>query len=93
MIENQEKTVGRVVVGKVVSNKMDKTIVVSVDRKVKHPLYGKYLKRESRMYAHDGNNTCRIGDVVRIRSCRPLSKTKHWELVEVITQGEQDTLE
>lgn len=93
MTETQEKTTGRTVVGKVVSNKMEKTIVVSIERKVKHPLYGKYLKRESRMYAHDNNNTCKIGDVVLIRSCRPLSKTKHWELVEVITQGEKDTIE
>lgn len=92
MIEQQESA-GRTVIGKVVSNKMDKTIVVSVERKVKHPLYGKYLKRDSRMYAHDNDNACKIGDVVVIRQCRPLSKTKHWELIQVLKQGEKDTVE
>lgn len=93
MIEQQQEVSGRTVIGKVVSNKMNKTIVVSVERKVKHPLYGKYLKRDSRMYAHDDDNVCNIGDVVLIRSCRPLSKTKHWELVKVLEQVEKDTIE
>ncbi len=69
-------------IGKVVSNKMNKTIVVQVERKVKHPLYGKYLRRFSKMNAHDEENTCNIGDIVMIKESRPLSKTKHWVLVK-----------
>lgn len=92
MIEPQ-KTNDRTVIGKVISNKMDKTIVVSVDRKIKHPLYGKYLKRDSRMYAHDSENVCGMGDLVLIRQCRPISRTKFWELVQVLEKGEQDTAE
>lgn len=80
------ESVGRLVVGKVTSNKMDKTIVVQVDRKVKHPLYKKYVRKFSKMYAHDETNLCVVGDFVRIKMCRPVSKSKHWTLVEVITQ-------
>lgn len=74
----------RTIKGNVVSNKMDKTIIVEVRRKVKHPLYGKYLLRSSKMVAHDEKNVCQIGDVVMIRQCRPLSRTKRWQLVEVL---------
>jgi small subunit ribosomal protein S17 len=81
---------GQVFVGKVISNKMDKTIIVQVDRKVKHELYGKYLARSSKMCAHDEKNACNIGDVVKISSSRPISKTKHWVLVEVLEQAEKD---
>lgn len=89
MIEQKESG-RRNVVGKVISNKMDKTIIVEVERKVKHALYGKYMKRYSKMCAHDDSNTCKIGDVVEIQQCRPMSKTKHWMLVKVLTnpQGE-----
>lgn len=87
----QEPT--RTVVGKVISNKMDKTIVVEVERKIKHPLYGKYVRRSSKMYAHDDKNTCQIGDLVRIANSRPISKTKHWVLVEVIEQVEKELTE
>lgn len=76
------------VVGKVVSNKMDKTIVVVVERKIKHPFYGKYVKRQSRMYAHDGDNICNMGDVVMIKQSRPLSKLKSWVLVKVVEKTE-----
>ena len=79
----------RMVTGKVISNKMHKTIVVQVERKVKHPLYEKYVRRFSKMYAHDEENTSKIGDLVTIQQCRPLSKTKRWNLVEVVKREEQ----
>ncbi|HLB42307.1 MAG TPA: 30S ribosomal protein S17 [Gammaproteobacteria bacterium] len=78
----------RTVIGKVVSDKMDKTIVVQVERKVQHPLYGKYVRRFSKMYAHDEENACRLGDMVLIKQSRPLSKTKRWMLVEIIKREE-----
>jgi small subunit ribosomal protein S17 len=71
-------------VGLVVSNKMDKSIVVSIERKVKHPKYGKFVKKTSKFVAHDENNSCSIGDTVKIMETRPLSKTKNWRLVEVL---------
>ena len=70
-------------VGVVVSNKMDKTIVVAVKRKVKHPIYGKFVNKTTKFYAHDENNDCNIGDMVRIMETRPLSKNKCWRLVEI----------
>jgi len=74
-------------VGVVVSNKMTKSITVAVERKVKHPKYGKFLKLTSKFRAHDEQNTCNIGDTVRISETRPLSKTKNWRLVEVIERA------
>lgn len=71
-------------VGVVVSNKMQKSIVVSVERKVKHPKYGKFVKLTSKFVAHDEKNDCQIGDTVKIMETRPLSKTKNWRLVEVV---------
>jgi small subunit ribosomal protein S17 len=71
-------------IGIVVSNKMDKTIVIAVKRKVKHPIYGKFINRTSKFYAEDETNTCSIGDTVRIMETKPLSKTKNWRLVEII---------
>jgi small subunit ribosomal protein S17 len=71
-------------VGLVVSNKMNKSIVVSIERKVKHPKYGKFVKKTSKFVAHDENNACSIGDTVKIMETRPLSKTKNWRLVEVL---------
>ncbi|MGI6739342.1 MAG: 30S ribosomal protein S17 [Christensenellales bacterium] len=73
--------------GKVVSDKMDKTVVVAVNRLVKHPLYGKYLKRTSKLHAHDENNACGIGDTVRVMETRPLSKTKCWRVVEILEKA------
>ena len=70
--------------GVVVSNKMDKTIVIEVKRKVKHTIYGKFLNKTSKYYAHDEDNTCSIGDTVLIMETRPLSKSKNWRLVEII---------
>lgn len=93
MIEQKESARAVTVVGKVVSNKMQKTIVVEVDRKVKHPLYGKYMKRSSKMYAHDSENTCKVGDLVLIKQSRPMSKTKNWVLVEVLEKSDRDTAE
>lgn len=72
------------VTGKVVSNKMDKSITVLVERKVRHPLYGKQLRRSTKIKAHDENNICQQGDVVRIKETRPISKTKSWTLVDVL---------
>jgi small subunit ribosomal protein S17 len=77
------------ITGKVTSNKMDKTIVVQVERKVKHPLYGKYVRRFSKMYVHDEENVCQIGDVVVIKQSRPLSRLKRWKLVEVVKREVQ----
>lgn len=80
----------RSITGQVVSDKMNKTIVVQVERKVKHPVYGKYVKRTSKMYVHDEENSSRVGDVVRIQQTRPLSKTKRWKLVEIVKREERE---
>jgi small subunit ribosomal protein S17 len=74
-------------IGIVVSNKMEKSIVVAVKRKVKHPVYGKFINKTTKFYAHDEENTSHIGDVVRIMEIRPLSKTKCWRLVEIIERA------
>ena len=74
-------------IGVVASNKMDKSIVVAIERKVKHTLYGKFLKKTSRFVAHDEENTCNEGDTVRIMETRPLSKNKNWRLVEIIERA------
>ena len=74
-------------VGVVVSNKMDKTIVVAEKRKVKHPIYGKFVNKTTKYYVHDETNTCNIGDTVRIMETRPLSKSKRWRLVEIIERA------
>jgi small subunit ribosomal protein S17 len=77
----------RTVEGRVVSNKMNKTVTVLVERQVKHALYGKYLRRSTKLHAHDETNACNEGDLVRVAECRPLSKTKNWQVVEVITRA------
>jgi small subunit ribosomal protein S17 len=87
--EHEQAKTQRTVIGTVVSDKMHKTIVVQVERKVRHPLYGKFVRRFSKMYAHDEDNTCHIGDVVLIEQSRPLSRTKRWKLVEVIKRETQ----
>lgn len=74
-------------VGVVVSNKMDKTIAVTVERRIKHPIYGKFMKRNKKFIAHDEQNECTIGDTVRIMETRPLSRRKRWRLVEVIEKA------
>jgi small subunit ribosomal protein S17 len=73
--------------GVVVSSKMDKSIVITVERKVKHPKYGKFVKKTSKFTAHDENNDCNPGDTVRIMETRPLSKTKNWRLVEIVERA------
>lgn len=83
-MSEQQATSNRTLQGRVVSNKMDKSITVVVERKVKHPLYGKYVQRTTKVHAHDENNECRTGDVVLVEQCRPLSKSKRWTLVEII---------
>jgi small subunit ribosomal protein S17 len=77
----------RTLQGRVLSDKMDKSITVAIERKVKHPLYGKFIKRTTKIHAHDEQNQCNAGDVVTIRECRPLSKTKSWTLVEVVSKA------
>ena len=74
-------------VGQVVSNKMDRTITVAVNRKVKHPIYGKFVNKTTKFVAHDGDNQCGIGDTVRISETRPMSKNKRWRLVEIIEKA------
>ena len=76
-----ESTNPRILTGVVTSNKSDKTITVKIERKVKHPLYGKVIKRATKVHAHDENNTATIGDIVSVKECRPFSKTKTWVLV------------
>ena len=88
MTEAIKKSV-RIVTGKVVSDKMDKTIVVAIERKVRHPLYGKVIRRVSKMHAHDENNSAKIGDVVAISESRPISKTKSWALDKIIESTAQ----
>jgi small subunit ribosomal protein S17 len=82
MTASNENT-ARTLSGRVVSNKMDKTVVVLVERKVKHPLYGKYVKRSTKVHAHDEDNSCQIGDLVTVSECRPLSRTKSWMLKSI----------
>ncbi|MEN9897923.1 MAG: ribosomal subunit protein [Pseudomonadota bacterium] len=81
---SEDTTKIRTITGRVVSDKMDKTITVLVERVVKHPVYGKYIKRSTKMMAHDEQNTCHEGDVVAITSCRPMSKNKTFKLVQVL---------
>lgn len=81
MSENSK--VERTLTGRVVSDKMNKTITVLIERRVKHPVYGKYITRSTKIHAHDENNECRIGDLVTVRQSRPLSKSKSWALVRI----------
>ncbi len=83
----EERKVRRERVGVVTSNKMEKSIVVAVKRKVKHPIYGKFVNKTSRYVAHDQENSCNIGDTVKIGETRPLSKTKNWRLVEIVERA------
>ncbi|QJC36559.1 30S ribosomal protein S17 [Enterobacteriaceae endosymbiont of Donacia simplex] len=78
----QKKT--KLLKGKVISNKMQKSIIVSINRLIKHPIYGKYINRTTKLHVHDKDNICKIGDIVEIKECRPLSKTKSWTLVNII---------
>ena len=84
MEDNLVRNLRKTRTGLVSSNKMDKTITVAVERKVKHPLYGKFLKKTTKLHAHDEKNECNIGDIVKIMETRPISKLKRWRLVEVV---------
>ena len=82
-----ERNLRKTKTGVVTSSKMDKTIIVAVERKVKHPIYGKFVKKTTKFHAHDEKNECGVGDTVRIMESRPLSKTKRWRLVEVVDKA------
>jgi small subunit ribosomal protein S17 len=82
-----ERNLRKTRIGMVVSNKMDKTVTVTVERRVKHPIYGKFVKKTTKFHAHDEKNECTIGDLVRIMETRPLSKSKRWRLVEVLEKA------
>jgi len=84
---SETNAVERVLTGKVVSNSRDKTIAVLVERKVRHPIYKKYIKRSTKVHAHDEKNDCGLGDVVRVSESKPFSKTKNWALVEVVEKS------
>ena len=86
MSDNKDKA-QRTIEGRVVSNKMDKTVTVLVERQIKHALYGKYIKRSTKLHAHDADNSCKEGDVVRVTEIAPMSKTKNWRVVEIITRA------
>lgn len=81
---SEQAKLERTLTGRVVSDKMDKSAVVMVERKVRHPLYGKYIRRSTKLHIHDENNECRQGDTVTIKQTRPVSKTKSWALLEVV---------
>ena len=87
-LENLNKS-ARTVVGKVVSNGMDKSITVLIERRVKHPVYGKIVKRSTKIHAHDANNECSVGDEVTIREVKPISKTKSWTLISIDDRATQ----
>lgn len=83
----EERNLRKTRIGVVQSNKMDKTMTVSVERKVKHPIYGKFVKKTTKFHAHDEKNECTVGDIVRIMETRPLSKLKRWRLVEILEKA------
>lgn len=85
MTDQQDST--RILTGLVVSNKMDKTVTIMVERKVQHPLYGKFIRRSTKVHAHDEDNQCQIGDTVTVEQCRPISKSKTWRLVKVLERA------
>ena len=85
---SEQQATNRVLQGRVVSDKMDKTITVLVERRVKHPLYGKFIRRSTKVHAHDEANECGIGDTVMVEQCRPLSKSKTWRLVKVVEKAD-----
>ena len=82
-----ERNLRKIRIGVVTSDKMDKTITVAVERKVKHPIYGKFVKKTTKFHAHDEKDECTMGDIVKIMETRPLSKTKRWRLVEVVEKA------
>jgi small subunit ribosomal protein S17 len=89
--ESNEKPVGRRTIGRVVSNKMQKSVTVAIERLVKHPAYGKFIRRTTKVMAHDEEGTCKQGDTVAIVECRPISKNKSWRVVEVLERAPVET--
>ena len=89
-VGSEDKKAQRVVVGRVVSDKMNKSVSVSIERVIRHPVYGKYVRRTSKVMAHDETNECKTGDKVAIRECRPMSKNKAWQVVNVIERAVQE---
>jgi small subunit ribosomal protein S17 len=87
--ENSGQKNQRTIEGRVVSNKMNKTVTVLLERQVQHPLYGKIVRRSTKVHAHDEDGQCKEGDLVRIAECRPMSKTKNWRVIEVVTRAAQ----
>ncbi len=85
MVEQKNK---RVLIGKVVSKKTDKSAIVEIENRIKHPVYGKYVKRNKRFAIHDPNNSCHDGDLVSIQECRPISKTKHFMLIDILEKAQ-----
>lgn len=83
----ERKTAKRTVNGRVVSNRMDKTVTIVVERLIRHPLYGKYIRRSTKLHAHDEDNRCQLGDWVAVEECRPMSKIKSWRLVKIIERA------
>jgi len=86
-IKVNESKVLRIQTGSVISDKMDKSATILIERKVKHPIYGKFVRKSTKLHIHDENNDCGIGDTVQISECRPMSKTKSWTLVKVVTKA------
>jgi small subunit ribosomal protein S17 len=84
---SEEKKVQRTIVGRVVSDKMDKTVSVAIERKIKHPVYGKYIRRTTKVLAHDAANECKAGDRVAIAESRPVSKNKSWSVVDIVERA------
>ena len=82
--ENTAAKSNRIVTGPVISSAMDKSVTVLIERRVKHPLYGKFVRKSTKVHAHDENNECRIGDLVVVEQCRPLSKTKSWRFIKLV---------
>ncbi len=84
---SEENKVQRTITGRVVSDKADKTVSVAIERKIKHPVYGKYIRRTTKVLAHDAENACKTGDLVAIAECRPVSKNKSWSVVDVVERA------
>ena len=84
---SEEKKVQRTIIGRVVSDKMDKTVSVAIERLIKHPVYGKFIRRTTKILAHDAANECKLGDRVAISECRPISKNKSWSVVNIVERS------
>ena len=86
-MSEQQTASNRTLQGRVVSDKMDKSVTVAIERRVKHPIYGKFVRKSTKVHAHDENNECQIGDIVVVEQCRPLSKTKSWRFVKLVERA------